>query len=221
MQIAHEEAHKLIHISMDKTLKPQEKNTLQAHLEACIECRAVAEELKEVENLLLPAMLRHWDLQPIPLSIDAITKKRKSQLHASIILTTRTAIISIVLAAFVFSAWQFTQAGEQTSNPLPVGVLPVPTPSSQSTSTRISFRNCEKRTYQVQKDDTLDSIARQFSISKDRIMTINNVNTETLKTEMELLIPICDSTPTSTAHPSTLTITFTPLIAPTDSTPSG
>jgi hypothetical protein len=221
MQITHEEAHKLIHVSMDKTLMPQEKNMLQAHLEVCIECRAVAEDFKEVENLLLPTMLRHWDLQPTPLPIEAMTKKRKSQLQTSIILATRTAMISIVFAVFVFSAWQFTQSGEQTSNSLPVGVLPVPTPSSQSTSTRISFQNCEKITYQVQKDDTLDNIARQFSISKDRIMTINNLNTETLKTEMELLIPICDATPTKTAHPSTLTITFTPLIGPTTSTPGG
>src|SRR6266498_4252643 len=127
MQITHEEARRLIQFSLDQMLKPQEKNRLQIHLEACMECRTFFDDIKEVEHLLLPTMLRQWNRQPIPLSIEVITK-RKSQLHSSIILATRTAIISIVFAAFVFSAWQFTQSGKQTSNPLPIGVLPVPTP---------------------------------------------------------------------------------------------
>ena len=221
MQITHEEARTLIQFSLDQMLKPQEKNTLQIHLEACVECRTFFDDIKEVENHLLPAMLRHWDLQPSPLSIDAITNKRKSQLQSSIILATRTAIVSIVFAAFVFSAWQFTQSGKQTSNPLPVGIPAVPTPSSQSTSTKISFQNCEEMSYQVQENDTLESIAAQFSVSKDKLMAINNLSTDTLSPKMELLVPICNSTPTGTVHPSTLTTTFTPLLDPTTSTPGG
>jgi len=223
MQITHEEARRLIQFSMDQMLKPQEKNILQIHLEACTECRTFFDEIKEVENLLLPTMLRQWNRQPVPLSMEAITDKRKSQrqLQSSLILATRTAIISIVFAAFVFSVWQFTQSGKQTSNPLPVGILPVPTPSSQSTSTKISFQNCEEMSYQVQENDTLESIAAQFSVSKHKLVAINNLSTETLSTQMELLIPICNSTPTRTVHPSTLTTTFTPLLGPTTSTPGG
>jgi hypothetical protein len=221
MQITHEEAHRLIQFSMDQMLKPHEKNTLQFHLDACTECRTFLEEIKEVEDLLLPTMLRQWNSQPTPLSIERITHKRNTQLQSSILLATRTAIISIVFAAFVFGAWQFTQSGKQTPNPSAVGVLPVPTPSSQSTSTKISSQNCEEMSYQVQEKDTLESIATQFSISKDKLMAINHLSAETLSANMELMIPICNSTPTGTVHPLTLTTTFTPWFGSTTSTPGG
>ena len=223
MQITHAEARKLIHFSTDKVLKPQEKNMLQTHLNDCLECRTFAEELKRLENLLLPVMIRHWTLQPAPLRTEVIANKskRNSQLQAGIILATRIIMISIVFAAFVFSAWQFTHSGSHIANPMPMSVLPIPTPSGQSTSTKISFQNCEELMYQVQENDTLESIAFQFSVAKDKIMAINNLSTESIKAKKELLIPICTSTPTGTIHPSTLTITFTPLIGPTTSTPGG
>jgi hypothetical protein len=221
MLITHAEAHKLIQFSMEEALKPQEKNILQIHLNDCMECRAFVEELKGVENLLVPVMTRRWAVQPTPLLIEALINKRKPPLPAGIVLATRTAIIGIVFAAFVFSAWQFTHSSSQTSNPMPVSVLPIPTPRGQSTSTKIKFQNCEETIYQVQKNDTLESIAFKFSVAKDKIMAINSLSTESLHAKMDLLIPICTSTPTGTIHPSTLTITFTPLIGPTTSTPGG
>ncbi len=223
MQITHAEAHNLIQYNMDKVLKPQEKKLLQTHLNDCVECRAFAQQMKGLENLLLPLMIQHWAVQPLPFRMETIAhkSKRNLQLQTSMILVTRTAMISIVFAAFVFSAWQFTHSGRQTSNPVPVSVLPIPTPSGQSTSTKIIFQNCEETIYQVQENDTLESIASQFSVAKDKIMAINNLSTESIHAKMELLIPICTSTPTGTIHPSTLTITFTPLIGPTTSTPGG
>jgi LysM repeat protein len=221
MQITHAEAHKLIQFSMDEALKPQEKNILQTHLNDCMECQAFVEQLKAMENLLVPAMTRHWAVQPAPLLIETLTDKKTPRRQASIILATRTAIISIVFAAFVFSTWQFTHSSSQPSSPLSVSVLPIPTPSRQSTSTKISFQNCEQTIYQVQENDTLESIALKFSVAKDKIMAANNLNAETVSPKMELLIPICTSTPTGTVHPSTLTITFTPLTGPTTSTPGG
>jgi hypothetical protein len=221
MQITHAEAHKLIQLSMDKVLPPQEKDILQIHLNDCLECRTFADEIKALENLLLPVMIKHWALPPAPLSVAAITSKRKQQRQDNIILATRTVMIGIVFATFVFSAWQFTHSGTQTSNPMPVSVLPIPTPSGQSTSTKISFQNCEETIYQVQENDTVESIAFQFSVAKDKIMVINNLSTESIKAKMELLIPICTSTPTGTIYPSTLTTTFTPIMDPITSTPGG
>ena len=221
MQITHEEARRLIQFNIDQTLVPHEIKILIEHVESCSECRAYAEGLGEVERILLPLMKRQWNLEPAPLSIAAIVQQKSSNWQANIMLVTRTALISIVFAAFVFSAWQFTRSGSQTSTPMPVSVLAIPTPSGQSTSTKISFPNCEEIIYQVQETDTLERIAYQFSASKDKIMAINNLITETIKPKMELLIPICNSAPTSTGHPSTLTITFTPLISPTTSTPGG
>ena len=221
MQITHVEAHKLIQFSLDGVLKPQEKNILRMHLNDCLECRALVEELKGVENLLVPVMSRYWAVQPTPLVIEALTKKIKLPLQAGIILATRTAILGIVFAAFVFSAWQFTHSINQGSDPVPASVLPIPTPSGQSTSTKISAQNCRETIYQVQENDTLESIAYTFSVAKDKIIAVNHLGTEAVQAKMDLLIPICTSTPTGTIHPSTLTITFTPLIGPTISTPGG
>jgi LysM domain-containing protein len=222
MPITHEEAHKLIQFSMDRVLEPQEKNILQVHLNDCVECRTFADEIKELEKLLLPVMIKQWAAQPVPLLIASIANKRKrnSQIQTSLILATRTAMISIVFAAFVFSAWQFTHSNSQTFNPRAVSVLPIPTPSGQSTSTKISFQNCEEAIYKVQENDTLESIASQFSVAKDKIVAINKLGRRAIHPKMELLIPICTSTPTGTLNPSTLT-TFTPLMGPTTSTPGG
>ena len=223
MQITHAEAHNLIQYNLDNKLKSQEKDILQTHLHDCVECRAFAEEMKGLENLLLPVLIKHWAVHSPSLQMEAILhkKKRNSQRQASMILATRTAMISIVFAAFIFSAWQFTHSDRQTSSPVPVSVLPIPTPSGQSTSTKISFQDCKEMRYQVQETDTLDRIASQFSVAKDKIVALNNLSTESIHAKMELLIPICTSTPTGTLHPSTLTITFTPLIGPTTSTPGG
>ena len=221
MQITHAEAHKLIQFSLDEALKPQERNILQMHLNDCMECRAFVEELKDLKDLLMPVMKRHWAIQPAPLLIEALTNKKKPALRASMILVTRTAIISIVFAAFVFSAWQFTHPGSQAFTPVPVSVLPIPTPSGQSTSTKSSAQDCEETIYQIQENDTLEIIALKFSIAKDKLMAFNNLSTESIHAKMDLLIPICTSTPTGTIRPSTLTITFTPVSGPGTSTPGG
>jgi LysM repeat protein len=221
MQITHEEARRLIQFSMDQMLKPQEKNTLQIHLEDCMECRSFFADIKAVEKYLVPAMVQHWNLHPAPLSLASLNNKKKSQQQSSIILATRTAIISIVFVAFIFSAWQLSGSYGRSSTPMPVSLLPIPTPSGQSTSTKVSLPNCEELRYQVQEHDTLESIAIQFSISKDKLMAINNLRTDSLSTKTELLIPVCNSTPMGTVHPSTLTTTFTPLFGPTTSTPGG
>ena len=221
MQITHAEARKLIQFDIDEALNSQEKTTLYTHLKDCIECRAYAEDIREVEGILPPLMKRHWNLQPAPLSIHAITTKRDSKLQASIILATRTAMIGIVFIAFILSVWQFTLSGSQTPSQLPASVLPVPTPATQSTSTRIMPQNCEQVLYAVQENDTLERIAYLFSISKEEIMSINNMKAETVNTAMELVIPICSFTPTGTVNPTSLTTTYTPSTSPIPSTPGG
>lgn len=222
MQITHEETHKLIQFNLDGALNSEEEITLAAHLKDCVECRAYAEEIKEVESILLPVMKRQWSLQPLPLSIDAIQVKRNSKTqNIMMTLVTRAAIIGIALVAFIFSAWQFIGSDGGISNPFPVSVPPIPTPSTQSTSTKIMFQNCDGIRYIVQENDTLESIAHQFSLSKEELMAANNLTTETISTAAELVIPICNFTPTGTTHPTTLTTTYTPSVRPTTFTPDG
>jgi|SRR5690349_7218030 len=221
MQITHEEAHRLIQFRLDQGLEPDKEKLLQTHLNDCIACRSFSEEINEMENILVPVMKRHWNLEPAPLSIAALVESNNSRWSTSIILTTRRALISLVIVAFVLSAWQFTRSDSRTSTPKPISVLPIPTPASQSTSTKISLPDCEERLYQVQGNDTLESIALRFSVPKERIIAINHLNVGPLRHNMNLLIPICAATPTGILHPSTLTITFTPFNDPTASTPGG
>src|SRR5689334_1433246 len=101
MQITHDEARKLIQFSADQALQPQEKNTLQLHLKDCDECRSFANDIREVEILLIPVMKRQWSLQPSPLPIELLTEKRNIKWRTNILLTTRTALISLVFFAFV------------------------------------------------------------------------------------------------------------------------
>jgi len=221
MQITHEQARKLIQFKMDQSLKPDEENILQRHLNGCTECRSFADEIKEVDGILSPVMKRHWDLEAHPLPIASIVEKMNFKPQTSILLTMRTAVISLVFVVSVLSAWQFTRSDSRISTPMPVRVLPIPTPSGQSTSTKISLPNCEEMLYQVQENDTLKSIALKFSISTEKLMAINKMHAETVRAKMDLLIPVCGSTPTGTTRPSLLTITYTPLIGQTTSTPGG
>ncbi|HLO18704.1 MAG TPA: LysM peptidoglycan-binding domain-containing protein [Anaerolineales bacterium] len=221
MQITHEEAQRLIQFNADNALGSNEKNLLVAHLQECISCRVYAQDIKEVESILLPLMKRQWNLQPVPLSGNTLTTKRNSAIQARMALVTRTAMIGVVLLGFIFSVWQFTLSNRQLPSSL-VGVLPVPTPSTQSTSTEINLQNCEELFYQVKESDTLESIAARFSISKEQIRTINHLKTISIHPSMKLMIPICNFTPTGTVNPMTLTWTYTPIIDdPTISTPGG
>jgi len=219
MPITHEEAHRLIQFNAEDALNAAQKLALSAHLEDCLDCRGYAKDISELEMILPPVMQKHWNLRPLPLSTTALVRKRASKVQASLFLATRRAAVAAVLMAFVFGAWQFARANMQGSGRLPLAVPPVPTPSSQSTRTKIV--NCTEIFYRVQEDDTLESIASQFSTSKTEIMSRNQLQTETINPGLELTIPFCNLTPTGTRHPTLLTNTHTPVISPITSAPGG
>ena len=85
----------------------------------------------------------------------------------------------------------------------------------------MSLQNCVEMKYQVQETDTLESIAAQFSVPKDQIMALNNLKAEILNPDVELRLPVCEPTSTSTVAASTQTTTFTPVIGSTTSAPGG
>lgn len=153
MQMTHAEARKLIQLNADEALNVQEKIVLSVHLKDCPACRAYAEQIKEVENILAPLLRRQWNLQPIPfpVAIAAIRVKRNLKARTNILLATRKAAIGVVVLAFVFSAWQFALSDKQGTSPLPVGILPVPTPSTQSTTTTSTSQSCNKMLYTARK----------------------------------------------------------------------
>lgn len=219
--MTHDEARKLIQLNADEALSEQEMSRLSAHLGECLECRTYAEEIKEVESILAPLMKRQWSLQSIPYPVVSFPIRKNIKTWMSALLATRRAAIGVVLLAFVFSAWQFALSERQGTTVLPVGVLPVPTPSTQSTNTLSTSQSCEETRYVVREGDTLEGIAHQFAVSKEKMMALNHMETKTVHAGMELILPLCSFTPTSTIHPTTLSTSYTPSTRPITSTPDG
>ena len=224
MQITHDQARKLIQFSLDGILQAAEKATLSAHLQNCTDCRDYANELNEIETIVLPVMKKQWSARHIPLSIPLLAQSQSPRLNASNFLTIRSAAISLFLFALFFSAWQFVFSGPSMSGTVPLVIPSAPTPSSQtaqSTNTEITLDNCEMMVYRVQANDTLAVIANRFLVSEDEIMETNQLKTGAVSVSMELMIPLCNFTPTGTIHPATFTTTYTPIMHPTTSTPAG
>lgn len=221
MQITHAAARKLVQFDIDEDLNTQEEAVLATHLRDCLECRAYAEQIKELGSILVPVMKRQWNLQPTPLLLETIKAKTSLKIQPTVSLATRTIAVGVVFVTFIFSVWQFALSGEQVSRQVPGIIPPVPTPSTQSTSTKITLQNCTEVLYAVQKNDTLEKIAYQFSTSREEIMVANHLTTETINQTMELIIPVCNFTPTGTTDPTILTTTYTPPRNPIASTPGG
>ena len=222
MQIAHEEARRLIQFNVDDVLSSEKLASLSAHLKDCSACQAYASEIKQVDIILRPLLKRQWNAHLIPLSLGPLIANKISKRPTNLYLTMRTTLIAIVLAGFVFSAWQFMLSGIVISHPTPLGVLPAPTTSLQSTNTESLWENCTMVHYEVREGETLNSIARQFSVSVEEIIAFNNLKSETVTEMIELDIPVCHFTPRVTAAGSaTFTMTYTPGISPTTSTPDG
>ena len=222
MQITHDQAHRLIQRNIDTAMSLQDRAVLSAHLQDCKECQMYASEIEAVDTLLLPLMKRRWTAEPIPLSLDTLLGVKNAKPGAYPFLTTRNAILSVVVVMLIFSVWQFMFSGAPDSRPLPIGVPLIPTPSIppvRTTNTTISLEECQMLIYTVQRTDTLEKIATRFSVSEATLRAANDLNESTPGTGMELVIPICKSTPTSTFD--TLPTTFTPMINPTTSTPGG
>jgi hypothetical protein len=127
-------------------------------------------------------------------------------------------IIGIAFVMFAYVAWQSVITNNTTLQQAPQGALPlIPTPSTQFTATTTLADDCDEIHYMVREGDTLESITRQFSISKEDILSANDMTEESIHSSMELVIPLCKSTPTSTIHPPTFTTT--PFIGTTIYTP--
>lgn len=222
MQIAHEEAHRLIQFNLDQVLTSDKEASLSAHLKDCVECRAYAREIQEVDRILSPLLKRQWTAPPLPLPIASLLRNKTLKRWAQPYLIMRIAVMGVVLLGFAFSTWQFVFSGARLPQPMPPGILPVPTPSIQLTSTESRWGNCNTVSHTVRDGETLEGIAHRFSASVEDLIAFNNLTDPRLTTGMELRIPRCHLTPTGTAaEPATLTVTFAPGVNPTTSTPDG
>ncbi len=219
MSITHKQARELLQFNLDGVLQAAEKARLSAHLQDCIDCKAYARELKEVEAILVPVLKRQWNRTAFPLSIDALLQRKSAKVKANTSLSMRRTVVGVAVLAIFFSVWQFVVLGSPAFSQLPARAFTAPTPSLELTSTEIALKDCQWTLYVVQPDDTLASVAAQFSVSEEEIMRINNLNSKTLSTTMELMIPVCNFTPTGTVNPVTFPTTYTPALSLTTSTP--
>lgn len=217
MSISHEAARKLIQFKADSVLNPTDQTMLIAHLNECLECRTYSNGLENTVLLLKRTMRKEWNTAHLPLPMELIFANNNVKRKANTILTTRTALIGAVALLFTFVAWQ-TITRTVTSSQHPFGMIPlIPTPSMQYTATNLSINKCQDIKYRIREGDTLDSIARQFSLPLDSLILANNLLDASLETVQELVIPICETSPTSTIFPPTFTIT--PVFEPVVTTP--
>jgi len=219
MQISHDEARSLVQFNSNRELNSDQQNMLASHLEECDACRAYAVGLEDVENTLRQVMHKQWDLSPLPLSVDFIRPQNTFKRSLDTFFTLRTSLASITLITIMFFIWEFTVTAYNSSEQAPLNILPVPTPSIQLSTTSSASPKCDGIIYKVKGDDTIAGIAKRFSVSKEEIMSFNNMQTEVLYKSMELDIPQCNTTPTGTAHSPTAAQTFTPILDLTIDTP--
>lgn len=222
MQVTHAEARHFIQLRLDAALEPRQQVLLSAHLDRCAECRVYAEQIKSVDRALAAASQAQRQARHIPLSIPMLMEKSHGKLYQSPFLTIRNTMIVLMFAVLGFAAWSFlSDSPPVTPGATYVAIPPVPTPSGQSTSTRVLFEGCKVILYAVQKQDTLAGLARRFSITEEEIIALNDLKNGSLESA-ELWLPVCNFTPTGTAQgPTTLTRTHTPALSPIISTPGG
>ena len=220
MPITHEQAQLLIQRKMDQALRSLDAAALSEHLQNCRDCQRYTKEIIEVDRLLFPLLKKHWDRRPTPISVAALmgTNQKAGSIN---ILAIRKIAISLAALALFFSVWQFVAAGPSAFSQVPQMFPPVPSPSTISTNTLVTFEHCEMALYSVQANDTLPGIADRFSISVEDIMKTNQLRTGVVQPAMKLVIPLCNFTPTGTVHPATFTTTYTPIIQAITFTPDG
>jgi LysM repeat protein len=94
----------------------------------------------------------------------------------------------------------------------------VPTPATAMlTSTQKDDSGCQTSLHKVQEHENLDDIAQQFSISKEKIIELNKLESKSIEPGSWLLIHACESTPTGTVNPPAFTIT--PILQSITNTP--
>jgi hypothetical protein len=218
MPITHEEARRLIHLRADEALKSMDDNPLQAHLRSCVECQNYAASIHDLESTLQPLLQRRWNQIPLPLSTENVVSRNHIRLTQSLFFATRIVALGVICIAFLFNIWQFAGSGKRDANPPSAEIPLIPTPSMHSTTTKVMEKMCASVLYEVRQNDTLDSIAIHFSVSRDEILQANHLAKATLATGMKLSIPVCSPTPSRT--PDTIITTYTPLLGSSTITPA-
>ena len=227
IEISHQKAQAFLQAAADSILPANSKVQLDAHLTACKDCREHKKNLRNLEDNLQRISHEQWDNYQPNLNLKAITNPSATRIVLGSLLGLTqgmgkaTIVLALVLGYFLIvnlvSDQKFASQTEipttlPTPNALVFSAAKSPTPSSPSTLTGLTTQGCENIDYVIQADDTLESIALQFGVSKETIIKHNNLKTDDLSPGKELLIPLCNHTPSHTASTADNTLTITPLI---------
>lgn len=219
--ISHLQARAWLDSAVDLALTHEQRAALEGHLAGCDECRRYEAELAGLEETLRKSLQAHLPASHAPLSLEEVLQRVKASQPATTFANRWVAapVLLVVLLTIIFTLGFPRGAGGGThpTQALTATALLVPTPSAPITSTLLSLPECESIRYQVQAGDTLDAIARQFSISKDILMAYNHLTAESLPAELS--IPMCSVTPLVGSQTPSSTVTITPQAEYTMSTP--
>lgn len=219
--ISHLQARAWLDSAVDLALSPEQRTALEGHLAGCDECRRYEAELADLEGTLRQSLQAHLPSSHAALSLEEVLQRVKASQPATSLANRWVAapVLLVVLLTIIFTLGFPRGAGGGThpTQVLTATALLVPTPSAPITSTLLSLPECESIRYKVQAGDTLDAIARQFSISKDVLMAYNHLTAESLPAELS--IPMCSVTPLVGSQTPSSTVTMTPQAEYMMSTP--
>lgn len=211
MQITHQEARQLIQWRADQPLDASKREMLNLHLKGCTVCAEYANEIQETEAALRIALHKQWGVRLLPLEVMDIKVKITLNSRPVDYMATRSALLGMAVLVFFFVFWQFSSTNNGLRNSATIGVPVIPTPSLPLTSTQNNFDNCPMVQYEVQQNDTVESLAHRFLVSEQLIRDSNNLPADVDRLPSLLIIPVCELTPTGTTNPPTSTTNTPPL----------
>jgi LysM repeat protein len=190
------------------------------------ECHAYATNISALEASLHRAFHTNWDNQQPNLNLRNITNPSPAKLlwknlfGQTGVMGKATFVAALVLGYFVIAIFfgiQTPISSDKTATILPTpnesafGYATSPTPSAQISLTGSTSQACETISYRVQENDTIESIAFHHGITINAILEYNNLISTTISIGAELIIPLCQITPSHTAPILENMITITPV----------
>ncbi len=228
LEITHQKAQALLQAAADSSLSPADQSALDAHLLQCKACSDYAGQLASLEIGLRSVLHARWDQRRPNLNVLAIIHPAPAKLLWHNLLNQpntmgRVSILAVLLLGYILvvtlvrNPIPISKHETPTILPIPnepalvVSSPPTPSPATHLTSTGLLPQSCYIVPYTVQATDSLASIAMGHGSTKELIMEYNHLNTDTISPGMELLIPLCKSTPSHTARVPGNSLTITPV----------
>lgn len=223
-EIAHQKFQTLLQVAADRALRPEEQMILDRHLAECSECQKYAQNLNLLQDGLRRVMQQQWNVRSRPLHAETI-KARASQSitpnHFAAAFGKFAFIPMLALTIFMVLTVRTTNPQKAlpglgvTLSGTPSMALLIPKPPASITAAKLRTQTCKSATYNAQENETLNSIAIKFGVTKESIAAYNGISAERLDAPLMLVIPICEHAPLESATTPTVPNTMTiPLDSP-------